>query len=277
MASRRAKPADYIPEKFWEDRYSSLDLTRSGHRDLPESYNRWLYRRKQSVLASVLRRAGFVARGKDILEIGVGTGVYVDWWHSLGAASITGTDLSGTAIDHLQKRHREYRFCKQDVTDPAAGLALQATFDLVTALDVLYHVVDDTRLEVALRNIVKWMRPGGLCAVHDQFLHRPSEHHGYIKWRSLHDWTRLLDSVGLEIVSRTPIFYLMIQPTDCISSVSQKWMWVLWGYTSKCIRRWPGMVGAAAYFMDRMLSTFIKEGPSMEVVLLRVKERTSGP
>ena len=67
---------DYIPEKFWEERYQRLDLTRSGHRDLPEAYNRWLYRRKQAVLRAGLRQVGFAVTGQRVLEVGVGLGAY---------------------------------------------------------------------------------------------------------------------------------------------------------------------------------------------------------
>ena len=54
--SPERRPLEYVPESFWEERYSQIDLTRSGHRDLPEAYNRWLYRRKQAVLRCALAR-----------------------------------------------------------------------------------------------------------------------------------------------------------------------------------------------------------------------------
>ena len=72
--SPERKPLEYVPESFWEERYSRIDLSRSGHRDLPETYNRWLYRRKQAVLRRGLARIGFAPRGKRVLEIGAGTG-----------------------------------------------------------------------------------------------------------------------------------------------------------------------------------------------------------
>ena len=50
MSANPAKPSEnakYDPEKYWAERYKEIDLTKSGHVDLPEVYNRWLYRRKK--------------------------------------------------------------------------------------------------------------------------------------------------------------------------------------------------------------------------------------
>src|SRR5690349_6303430 len=168
--SLEQKPQEYVPERFWNERYSRLDLTRSGHRDLPEAYNRWLYRRKQAVLRRGLAAIGFAPAGKRVLEIGVGTGVYVDFWKRLGVQSVTGLDISSAAIEYLRARHPQSTFHHCDVTAPDAVVAPGA-YDLVTSLDVLYHVVDDDKLAVALRRIAAALAPGGVFAMHDQFLH----------------------------------------------------------------------------------------------------------
>lgn len=264
---------EYVPERFWEERYSRLDLTRSGHRDLPEAYNRWLYRRKQAVLVRELARAGFSPRGKRVLEIGAGTGVYVDLWKRLGVASITGLDISQAATDFLRTRHPEFSFMKRDATEPGLRADCGGDFDLATALDVMYHVVDDARLEAALRNVAEVLRPGGMLVLHDQFLHRPSESHGYIRWRSLSDWGRLLEAAGFEVVARVPIFFGMIQTNDCSSTRSAACMDALWKHMQPLIYRWPGALGAVAYSVDSVLGSWLREGPSMELMLTRRKAR----
>jgi SAM-dependent methyltransferase len=270
MTTPQRHPADYVPDAFWAERYSSLDLTRSGHRDLPEAYNRWLYRRKRAVLRRQLAAAGFEPAGKRVLEVGVGTGAYVDFWQRLGARAIAGIDLSRAAIEFLRQRHPQLAFERRDITEPGAALQPQG-HDLVTSLDVLYHVVDDAKLAVALRHIAATLAPGGLFAMHDQFLHHPTEHRGYVRWRSLADWERLLDDAGLEVVSRTPIFFTMIQTNDCATPRSAARMDAWWDRLMPWIRRMPGVAGALAYCIDTSLGMFIREGPSMELMLARRK------
>jgi hypothetical protein len=260
---------DYIPEHYWDARYSRLDLTRSGHRDLPEAYNRWLYRRKQAVLKRALDRAGFSAAGARVLELGAGLGAYLGFWKGLGVGDVTGLDISAAAVEFLRRRHGELRILKRDLTEPGLRGDVGAGFDLTTALDVLYHVVDDRRLEAALANVASVTRAGGLFALHDQFLHRPSEDHGYIRWRSLDDWQAALGAAGFEIVSRTPIFFVMVQPNDCPSVQTMARMDAVWRRLNPWIQRWPGAAGAALYAVDSALCAGRTEGPSMELMLAR--------
>jgi len=166
--SPERKPLEYVPESFWEERYSRIDLSRSGHRDLPETYNRWLYRRKQAVLRRGLARIGFAPRGKRVLEIGAGTGAYVDFWKGLGVEHLTGLDISQAAVGHVRERHPEFSFLHRDITRPALRSDCGGDFDLATALDVLYHVVDDAHLQAALANVADVLRPGGVLAIHDR-------------------------------------------------------------------------------------------------------------
>lgn len=261
----------YEPERFWEERYASLDIRRSGHRDLPEAYNRWLYRRKQAVLRRSLRHIGFEPQGKRLLEIGAGVGAYLDFWQRCGVRDITGLDLSAAAVGFLAERYPQFRFLRRDVTVPGLQADCGAGYDFVTALDVLYHVVDDPLLESALRNVSEVLRPGGIFALHDEFLHRPSEHRGYIHWRSLVQWQQALDRTGFEIVYRTPIFFCMVQPNDCTTARAAARMDTFWKRFNSVIQRLPVVAGALGYAVDTTLGAMLNEGPSMELMLVRRK------
>lgn len=258
---------DYVPEEFWEERYSRLDLTRSGHRDLPEAYNRWLYRRKQYVLRRTLAQAGFAVRGQRVLEVGVGIGAYVDFWRRLGAREVCGTDLSATAVAELKRRHPDGHFERCDITAPDV-MADFGRFGLVTALDVLYHVVDDARLSQALINVAARLEPDGLFVFHDQFLHRPSVDRGYIRWRSLADWRQLLAQAGFEIVARRPIFFTMIQANDCTPGRLVR-ADARWAQLMPWIIRFPSAMGALLSRIDGWLASGRDDGPSMELMIAR--------
>jgi len=265
--------AEYVPERFWAERYRSLDLTRSGHRDLPEAYNRWLYRRKRAVLRRALAAERVHLAGARVLELGVGTGAYLPMWRRLGARVI-GIDLSEAAAACARERHPECEILVDDVTAPGLAARCPGPCDLVAALDVLYHVVDDAKLAQALANAAQLLRPGGWLVLHDQFLHRPSESHGYIRWRSLEDWQALLAAAGFQVVARVPIFFGMIRPTDWRSPGVAARMDAVWDRTETLIHRAPALAGALAFAVDSVLGRLLREGPSMELLLAR---RAPGP
>jgi 2-polyprenyl-3-methyl-5-hydroxy-6-metoxy-1,4-benzoquinol methylase len=259
-------------QRYWEERYQRLDLTRSGHCDLPEPYNRWLYRRKQAVLGRSLRQVGFSLRDKRVLEIGAGMGAYVDFWKRGGARDITGLDLSAAAVAFLAQRYPQHRFLRRDVAAPNLQADCGTGYDLVTAIDVLYHVMDDAMLDSALRNVFEVLRPGGVFALSDQFLHRASEPYGYLCWRSLEHWQQALARAGFEIVRRTPFFFCMVQTNDCATPRGAARMDALWERSNAVIQRLPFLAGALGYAVDTALGAVLDEGPSMELMLVRRKE-----
>jgi 2-polyprenyl-3-methyl-5-hydroxy-6-metoxy-1,4-benzoquinol methylase len=258
-------------QRYWEERYQRLDLTRSGHCDLPEPYNRWLYRRKQAVLGRSLRHIGFSLQDKRVLEIGAGMGAYVDFWKLSGARELTGLDLSAAAVAFLAQRYPQHRFLSRDVAVANLQAEVGTGYDFVSAIDVLYHVTDDAMLDSALRNVFEVLRPGGVFAVSDQFLHRATEHHGYLCWRSLEHWQQALARAGFEIVRRTPFFFCMIQTNDCATPRGAARMDALWKHSKAVISRWPALAGVLGYGVDTALGAVLDEGPSMELILTRRK------
>src|SRR6188474_2936008 len=118
MSAEPTNKKPYDREKFWADRYRNIDITKSGHVDLPVAYNRWLYRRKKERLLKGLRKAGFDERGSSVLEIATGTGVYVEMWKQLNVKKLVGIDISQAATDALRARFSEYEFHKRDLSTP---------------------------------------------------------------------------------------------------------------------------------------------------------------
>lgn len=259
----------YDPRSYWQDRYKGeLSLQSSGHRDLPAAYNLWLYKRKRQVLSKALRQIGRPIAGARVLEIGVGTGAYVEFFRAERASRFVGTDITPQTIGLLKQKFPGVELLECDVTQP--GLKdLVGEFDIVVALDVLYHIVDDRLLRTALRNISEVLAPGGVFAIHDQFLHRPTEDHGYIKWRSLKDWAELLESSNLAMVERRPIFFTMIQASDAASQGEAALLDALWAHMNPLRVRLPALAGAASFALDSALGFWRREGPSMELALVR--------
>jgi 2-polyprenyl-3-methyl-5-hydroxy-6-metoxy-1,4-benzoquinol methylase len=265
--------AKYDPEKYWAERYKEIDLTKSGHIDLPESYNRWLYRRKKERLLDGLRKAGFNPKGASVLEIATGTGVYVEMWKALGVSKLAGIDISENATNALKLRFPEYSFHKRDLSLPGLTSVTGTDFDLVTAVDMLYHIVSDQDFPVALENLAQSCKPGGYFAIHDFFMLHREVDFGYIKLRTLKSYQTALAKAGFEIVSRTPTFFLTVQTYDHASLDTQKRMANLWSkFLYPGIIRLPNLAGRLGYYSDRVLGSLLSEGPSFEMMVCRRKK-----
>jgi SAM-dependent methyltransferase len=103
-------------------------------------------------LLSRLSRPG----GKDILDIGCGTGTNLEGLKNFGSAF--GIDQSNLALSFCQKRGLEL------LAQAEAGAIpfKENCFDIITTLDLLEHLPDD---EAALEEAFRVLKPGGILLV----------------------------------------------------------------------------------------------------------------
>jgi SAM-dependent methyltransferase len=114
----------------------------------------WWYRGRRRVLHAELDR---VPLGPDarVLDAGCGSGRMLDELRPLG--TVIGVDANADAVAATRRRGHAARRCAiEDM--PFAD----ATFDLVTCLDVIEHTPDDRR---TLRELRRVTRPGGALVV----------------------------------------------------------------------------------------------------------------
>lgn len=270
MTDSAPKKNDYDPELYWRKRYEEVDITKSGHIDLPAVYNHWLYRRKKECLMDVLGRVGFQPEGSKVFEIATGTGVYVEMWKQKGGVNLVGVDISQSATDFAKQRFPGYCFYKRDISEPGLENTVGVGFDLVTAIDVLYHVVDDSGFETALTNIATVIKPGGVLVLHEQFRQHGERHFGYIRCRTLKDYTAALQKAGFEVLLRSPTFFLSVRPFDFASRQQEELAGRVWDRIFyRGIIRFPHLAGWLGYWSDRVLGSFLQKGLSFEMMVCR--------
>jgi cyclopropane fatty-acyl-phospholipid synthase-like methyltransferase len=196
----------------------------------------------------------------------------VEMWKALGVSKLSGIDISENATNALKKRFPEYSFHKRDLSQPGLTETTGTGYDLVTAVDMLYHIVNDSDFPVALKNLADSCKPGGYFAIHDFFMLHREVDFGYIKLRTLKDYKAALEKAGFEIISRTPTFFLTVQTYDHATAETQARMAKLWAKVIyPTILRSPGLFGRLGYYSDRILGSVLKEGPSFEMMVCRRK------
>jgi SAM-dependent methyltransferase len=261
---------------YWESRLAdSFSLEGVGYSGLGRSFNGWMYRVRRAVVARRVRRLLAGKPPRSVLDIGSGTGFYLDLWRRLGAASVTGSDITDTAVDRLRERFPGTQLVRFDAGGEKLPLP-RASFDVVSAFDVLFHVVDDRRYERALANIRELLVPGGLFFFTDNFLHGPAVRAKTQVSRSLDSVRASLDAAGLEVVERRPLMVLTNAPVDSHSRLLHAW-WAGLARAARASEALGWVAGAVLYPVELALVSLLREGPTTELMVCRRPPGPKGP
>jgi SAM-dependent methyltransferase len=264
----------FDPERYWSERLAkSYSLMGVGWLSLGEPFNRWMYRVRRHVFARVARPLVAGQADASVLDIGSGTGFYVQRWQELGVPDITASDLTDVAVSGLGSAFPSVECLQLDAAGELPA-ALNGRFDVVSAMDVLFHIVDDAAYERAIGNLGRLVRPGGHVILSENFLHGPEQRGEHQVSRGLDQIERLLVDAGLEPVSRVPMFVLMNTPVDSPSALQRR----VWDLIARGAARGPRGsqgLGAVLYPIELALVSAVREGPSTEVMVCRAADSTS--
>lgn len=201
----------YQPREFWQDRLSRhFDLRGSGETGLSMEYNRACYALRAEVLTHALRDLGFDPRGREVLDVGCGTGFFTAYYLERGAR-VTGIDIAPVSIEALRARHPQARFQLVDVGEAPIPMPKEGGYALVNAMDVLYHITDDARWETAVTHLARAVGDQGLLVLSDAF--SPMEHlaeHNVM--RPLSRYRTLLNAAGFQLAGLHPTHVLLNRP-----------------------------------------------------------------
>lgn len=255
-------------EVYWEQRLRRhFSLAGVGFLRLGPRFNAWMYRIRGEVFDRAAAALPMAWSDASVLDIGAGTGFYVDRWHRLGAGRVTGADLTSVVVERLAARWPGDRFLQLDIGAPVVPDGL-GPFDAISAFDVLFHIVEDDAYAMALQNIAGLLKPGGWFLWSDNFLHHGTQRLGHQVSRPLAVTERLLTAAGFEIVARRPMFVLMNYPADTRSPLP-RWAWTAMVVPALLSDRLGGLLGALLAPLERRLVAWKRESPSTELMLCR--------
>ena len=262
----------FNPQTYWEERHHKKYGPESvGYAGLGVPYNVWMYRLRGRVVERQLRKAGIELSARDVFDIGSGTGFYVKLWSKLGAKSITGSDFSPFAVRALRDAFPGRRFFDLDVTASTLPAGLEQ-FDVVSAFDILYHIVEDDAYRQAISNIRSLVRPGGYFIFSENFLRRERETGMHQVSRTFSEISALLAENGFTAVARAPVFVLMNRPLKTTNALSTlTWKSILRVTKMKHRPYLGGWLGAMLYPIDLACSRLMSTGPSTEMMICQLR------
>lgn len=251
---------------FWEDRLAS-DWTETGvgYRALGKAFNVWMYRVRREVFLAEMERAPLDIPASAVFDIGSGTGFYVDLWRELGAPSVTGSDITSSAVRNLRERFPDEEFHVFDAASPELPVAA-GSYDIVSAMDMLFHITDDAGHAQALRNAAALLRPGGHFVFSENFLFGPEQRGPRQVNRSMHTIERELAAAGLEPIRHTPMFVLMNAQVDAPWLRRRAWAVVMRSLVAAGL---GGLAGRLLHPLELRLVRSRTEGPSTELMICR--------
>lgn len=101
-------------------------------------------------------RMGLDPRGKDVLEVGCGSGYGASLLNTLGPKSYVGLDVMEEQIALARKAYPQFEFRVQDATDLRSFA--EASLDVVIIFGVLHHIPGWRK---TIDEITRVLKPGG--------------------------------------------------------------------------------------------------------------------
>lgn len=249
---------------YWNTRLQGdFGLESVGYLGLGRQFNKWMYRVRRVNFKRTVRRFT-TGLQFDVLDIGVGSGFYVQLWRAMGV-TLTGIDISENAVRKLSEMHSGCKFYTLDVAAEAMNIG---RYDVISCFDVLFHIVDDDKLEFAIENISNCLKNDGLFIFTDNFLQGEEKRLEHHVSRTLSHYEDLLQKKGFAIIYRAPVFYLMNYPVDTDNRTLHR----IW---SVLLRIVPGRevlgyaIGIILFTIDVIVTRFLKEGTTTEIMVCR--------
>jgi 2-polyprenyl-3-methyl-5-hydroxy-6-metoxy-1,4-benzoquinol methylase len=233
----------YEKDRYWTDlhRKHPDELTAVGYPEMGRGFNEVTYRLRLAAAEEILRRASCSPR--TLLEGGVGVGAYAALWQRLGVERWVGVDLSESAVERLKHRYPDGAFAEVDLASGKEALRAvigDQRFDLVTAIDVLYHIVDESGFATALGTLGAAVTPEGSLLVSDVFVDQSRTIAAHVRRRSLDQYEEILAAHGLLLIDREPVFAVLGDPVPRPGfRGSELAMLATWRLLSKSVRSVP--------------------------------------
>lgn len=155
---------------YWEEYYRTAPVEDSttidhGKEAIPTRIH---YNAIENLILSHCDRAGIAVEGARVMDIGSGAGHWLRFYLGMGAATVTGVEVSSGAAGALERQFAgDERVTILNTT--ADQIGSDAEFDIVNAIGVMFHIVDDAAFEASVEKLKQALKPGGWLVIGGEF------------------------------------------------------------------------------------------------------------
>lgn len=135
-----------------------------------ELHSRYHYNAVENAIIRALLRCP-MAEAPAVFDLGSGAGHWIDFYRgTLAASYVRGLDISRACVERLRTKYAGIGSIVIEHGDIAdAAFRLERKFDIVNAIGVVFHIVDDARWLQALSNMRQLLADGGVMLVGGEF------------------------------------------------------------------------------------------------------------
>lgn len=273
----------YDPSEHWSKLHARGDLSSVGQSGLPADLNTWLYRALERRVRWFARRHRVFDGARNAFDVGAGTGYWVRVWHDLGVPRVDGCDLVPEVAERLNQifADRGNQFVGSDVGAVEPGLPA-GRYDVVTVMNVLLHITDDTAFERAVSNVARLVGPGGRLLLVEPILldaayERPPKEGATSRARTLAAYRDPLLVAGLEMIEVQGAVALANNPIEAGSRRAYERYVRWWKWIAKRAKSSPSSirwVGPLMLSLDR-IAVAAGAKPSSKIALFVRPEQTA--
>lgn len=256
-------PPQYNPKAYWEALLQQrFDLRDVGYPNLSLAFNNCLYRAMADSVERGLRRLHISENAwcnSSVLDVGSGTGFWIEFWMAKGVQRLIGMDLTAKSVSSLAQRYPQLTFQQRDIADPL-DTSLFNSFDLISAMSILHHIPSQPRWERALINLGRMLKSGGYLLIMDPILKhqwwgKPFDSSSTGRPRTIVEHKIVLDHAGVVIKFVIPTVVILANPVDARWKLEYQLLAYWWRQFSRIAARdWlMSRCCSFVYALDRLL------------------------
>ena len=178
------KGDDYNASGYWHDRFSRYGTSTKGVgvEGLSEKKNQEMYQEAATVVKSICQQQNINSSSARVLDIGCGNGFYTNLMSDLGVKDYTGLDITDVLFPDLSKNYPQYKFIKRDISFDK----MEGNFDIILFIDVIEHIVKDSKLTMAMNNVKDCLTDDGVVLL-APIMKEGKRHLFYVRFWSLEE------------------------------------------------------------------------------------------
>lgn len=261
----------FQPKEYWEKRLKQkYTLQGVGFTKLGWYYNFWLYKIRKAVFFKQIKPLIHKKHYSSVLDIGSGTGFYIPLWQSLNIKKITASDITDYAVAKIKEKYPFADSIPLDVGVQINSTMKKKRYTIISAFDILFHIVDNAKYEKAIKNIHQLLETNGLFIFTENLVEGDPDNKTHYISRNFEYIEKLLQKTGFKIIKKQPVFIIMNNPIAMKNSFI-KFIWKLFMLPIYLIPFLGAISGAMLYPIELLLLQIVKKGYSTQLVICEKK------
>lgn len=206
------KGMPYDGTHWWDESFYTLGISdrQTISQQMSVISSKYHYASMEMLILKHLHNHNLSIEKSDVLDVGSGSGHWIDFYKSMGANQITGMDISRSSYNYLKNKYQE-----ESNIEVHQGKAVDVIrelngrhYDIANAIGVMFHIIDDAEWEETIYCISNSLSKNGLFVVGGHFgimnkINVQIDREGNInkRLRSKRQWANILKKAGFKSIN----------------------------------------------------------------------------